>query len=122
MVIAPPSLAIGAAGLDVEIAASDAGSGIRELSAVFSHAGGDREVALQLYPGSWLRGGETGEDRSLTLHLDPKQLGAAEGSGFLRISARDWSWRGALRRQPDSARGAGDDRPRRRRACRSRAA
>ena len=96
VVIAPTSLGVGAAGLDFEIAASDSGSGIRELSAVFSHAGGDREVALQLYPGSWLRGGETGADRSLAVHLDPKQLGAAEGSGFLRISARDWSWRGGF--------------------------
>jgi len=96
VVIAPTSLGVGAAGLDIEIAASDSGSGIRELSAVFSHAGGDREIALQLYPGSWLRGGETGEDRSLAVHLDPKQLGAAEGGGFLRISARDWSWRGGF--------------------------
>ncbi len=96
VVVAPTSLSIGKAGLDVEIAASDAGSGIRELSAVLSHAGGDQEVALQLYPGSWLRGGEAGTDRSLSLHLDPKQLGAVEGSGFLRITARDWSWRGAF--------------------------
>ncbi len=94
--IAPPSLSVGAKGIDVEIAASDSGSGIRELSAVFSHAGGDREVALQSYPGSLLRGGDAGADRSLTLHLDPKQLGSAEGDGFLRISARDWSWRGGF--------------------------
>ncbi len=96
VVVAPASLGVGAAGLDVEIAASDSGSGIRELSAVFSHAGGDREVALELFPGTWLRGGDAAADRSLTLHLDPKQLGAAEGGGFLRISARDWSWRGGL--------------------------
>jgi hypothetical protein len=94
--IAPPSLSVGAKGIDVEIAASDSGSGIRELAAVFSHAGGDREVALQSYPGSLLRGGDAGADRSLTLHLDPKQLGSAEGDGFLRISARDWSWRGGF--------------------------
>jgi murein DD-endopeptidase MepM/ murein hydrolase activator NlpD len=94
--VAPTSLAIGARGVDVEIAASDSGSGVRELSAVFSHAGGDREIALELYPGSLLRGGDAAADRSLTLHLDPKQLGSAEGDGFLRIKARDWSWRGAF--------------------------
>jgi murein DD-endopeptidase MepM/ murein hydrolase activator NlpD len=96
VVAAPAALVMGAAGRDVEIGASDAGSGVRELSAVFSHAGGDREVALELYPGSLLRGGAAGEDRALTLHLDPKALGAAEGGGFLRITARDWSWRGAF--------------------------
>jgi biotin carboxyl carrier protein len=94
--IAPPALSIGAAGADVEIAASDSGSGIRELSAVYSSAAGDREVALELYPGSWLRGGAAAEDRSLSLRLDPKQLGSAEGSGFLRVTARDWSWRGGF--------------------------
>ena len=36
--IAPPSLSVGARGVDVEIAASDSGSGVRELSAVFSSA------------------------------------------------------------------------------------
>jgi len=94
--VAPESLAVGAAGVAVEIAASDAGSGVRELSAVFSHAGGDREVALELYPGDLLRGGDASADRSLTLQLDPKALGAVEGSGFLRVSARDWSWRGGF--------------------------
>ena len=94
--IAPPSLVANASGRDVEIAASDAGSGVRELSAVFSHAGGDREIALELYPGSWLRGGDPGADRTLTVHIDPKALGATEGNAFLRVTARDWSWRGGF--------------------------
>jgi murein DD-endopeptidase MepM/ murein hydrolase activator NlpD len=96
VVVAPPALVISAAGRDVEIAASDAGSGVRELAVVFSHAGGDQEIALELYPGNWLRGGDAGADRSLTAHLDPKALSAAEGSGFLRVIARDWSWRGGF--------------------------
>lgn len=96
VLIAPPSLVANASGRDVEIAASDAGSGVREISAVFSHADGDREIALQLYPGSWLRGGDTGADRTLTVRIDPKAIGAAEGGGFLRITARDWSWRGGF--------------------------
>jgi murein DD-endopeptidase MepM/ murein hydrolase activator NlpD len=94
VVVAPPSLALSAAGRDVEIAATDAGSGVRQISAVFSHAGGDQEIALEQYPGNWLLGGDAGADRSLTAHLDPKALAAAEGGGFLRISVRDWSWRG----------------------------
>jgi murein DD-endopeptidase MepM/ murein hydrolase activator NlpD len=94
VVVAPASLMVNAAGRDVEIAATDAGSGVRQISAVFSHAGGDQEIALEQYPGDLLRGGDAGADRSLTAHLDPKALGAAEGGGFLRISARDWSWRG----------------------------
>jgi murein DD-endopeptidase MepM/ murein hydrolase activator NlpD len=98
VVAAPPSLVVSAAGREVEIAASDAGSGVRELAVVFSHAAGDQEIALEQYPGSWLRGGDAGADRSLTARLDPKALGAAEGSGFLRVSARDWSWRGNLTR------------------------
>jgi murein DD-endopeptidase MepM/ murein hydrolase activator NlpD len=95
-VVAPPSLVVGANGAEVEIAASDSGSGVRELGAVFSHAAGDQEVALELYPGSWLRGGDPGADRALTLRLDPKALGAAEGGAFLRVTARDWSWRGGF--------------------------
>jgi murein DD-endopeptidase MepM/ murein hydrolase activator NlpD len=94
VVVAPPSLTVNAAGREVEIAASDAGSGVRQISAVFSHAGGDQEIALEHYPGDLLRGGDAGADRSLTVRLDPKALGAAEGDGFLRITARDWSWRG----------------------------
>lgn len=96
VVVAPPTLVVSASGRDVEIAASDAGSGVRELAVVFSHAAGDQEIALELYPGSWLRGGDAGADRTLTARLDPKALGAVEGSGFLRITARDWSWRGAF--------------------------
>ena len=111
VLIAPPSLVVNASGRDVEIAASDAGSGVRELSAVFSHAGGDHEIALELYPGSWLRGGDAGADRSLTLRIDPKALGSAEGSGFLRVTRARLVVARRLRRQPDQARGAGDDRP-----------
>jgi murein DD-endopeptidase MepM/ murein hydrolase activator NlpD len=94
VVVAPASLTVNAAGRDVEIAASDAGSGVRQLSAVFSHAAGDQEIALEQFPGNLLQGGDAGADRSLTVHLDPKTLGAAEGGGFLRIAASDWSWRG----------------------------
>jgi murein DD-endopeptidase MepM/ murein hydrolase activator NlpD len=94
--VAPPSLVVNAAGRDVEIAASDSGSGVRELTAVFSDAGGDHEVGLEHYPGSLLTGGDAGADRTLTVRIDPKTLGSAEGSGFLRISARDWSWRGGF--------------------------
>jgi murein DD-endopeptidase MepM/ murein hydrolase activator NlpD len=96
VVVAPPSLVMSAAGREVEIAASDSGSGVRELSVVFSHAGGDQEIALEQYPGSWLRGGDAAADRTLTVRMDPKALSAAEGGGFLRVSARDWSWRGGF--------------------------
>jgi murein DD-endopeptidase MepM/ murein hydrolase activator NlpD len=94
--VAPPSLVLGAAGRDVEISASDADSGVRELAAVFVHAGGEQELARESFPGSFLRGGDPAAARALSLRLDAKTLGAAEGNAFLRLSARDWSWRGTF--------------------------
>jgi murein DD-endopeptidase MepM/ murein hydrolase activator NlpD len=94
--VAPPSLVVGSTGRDVEITASDPGSGVRELRAVFVHANGEQELAIERFPGSLLTGGDTGAARTLSVKVDPKALGIPEGDAFLRVSARDWSWRGAF--------------------------
>ena len=78
---------------------------------MFSHAGGDREIALELYPGSWLRGGEC--RRGPQPDAAPRSEGARRGRGR-RLPAHQRARlvvARRLRRQPDTARGAGDDRP-----------
>jgi murein DD-endopeptidase MepM/ murein hydrolase activator NlpD len=91
---APPSLTVGSTGRDVEVTATDPGSGVRELRALFVHAGGEQELAIERFPGSLLSGGDSAAARTLSLKVDPKALGVPEGDAFLRVSARDWSWRG----------------------------
>ncbi len=93
----PEHLLVGRDGARVEIAAVDGGSGLRSLRAILRHAGGEVVLAEQEYAGGALLGGaaSTG-DEPLVVTLDPKALDLRSGEAFLRVEARDWSWRGGF--------------------------
>jgi murein DD-endopeptidase MepM/ murein hydrolase activator NlpD len=94
---APEALVVGTAprGLTIEVA--DQGSGLREVVAVLSHAGGDQTLASRAFSGGALSGSETGEGAAaIELAVDASGLPRDADQAFLRITARDWSWRGWL--------------------------
>jgi murein DD-endopeptidase MepM/ murein hydrolase activator NlpD len=71
---------------------------MRELDVMLVHARGENALFGRSFPGELLRGGtQKGVPFELELPLDPKELDLAEGSAFLRVTARDWSWRDGLR-------------------------
>ncbi|MDH3518902.1 MAG: M23 family metallopeptidase [Myxococcales bacterium] len=92
---APEAILAGAAGTSVDLAISDAGSGLRALRVDFVHAGGETALVTEDFPGNLLSGG-TRSEHGVTLQLDPGLLGSFEGEAILRVTARDWSWRGGF--------------------------
>lgn len=92
---APTELVVGAQGATVKIHAADLGSGLRSLRAVLVHPGGETVLLDETYPGNLLSGGVHYEQES-EVDLDPGRLADVHGAAFLRISARDWSWRDGL--------------------------
>jgi murein DD-endopeptidase MepM/ murein hydrolase activator NlpD len=93
---APQSLLLGAGGAQLAIEADDALSGVRAVDVVLALPGGESPVLHQEFPGSLWGGGERGAPRSVTVALDPKQVGKDGAEGVVRITARDWSLRGLL--------------------------
>jgi murein DD-endopeptidase MepM/ murein hydrolase activator NlpD len=99
----PPTLAgpeeifLGRAGSSLTLRAGDRGSGLRALRVVLAHAKGEAVLLERGFDGGWLRGG-AGEPAEVEVEvdLDAKALGLEPGDAFLRATARDWSWRGAL--------------------------
>jgi murein DD-endopeptidase MepM/ murein hydrolase activator NlpD len=93
----PEEVFLGREGATLALEAADAGSGLREVRVVLAHAKGESPLAERGFPGTWLRGGDgSGTAAAIEVAVDAQALGLAEGSAFLRASARDWSWRGRL--------------------------
>jgi murein DD-endopeptidase MepM/ murein hydrolase activator NlpD len=92
----PEQLVVGKDGVDLEILASDPGSGMRQLRADLVHAKGQEPLAQREIPGDLLLGGQRGNEVRVPVQIDAEALGLAEGDAVLRVTARDWSWRGAL--------------------------
>jgi hypothetical protein len=98
----PASVELGRPGSTITVEIHDEQSGLRELRAVLVHAKGESTLAERSFPGNLLRGGAAGDEPvELELTLDPKALGLKEGDALLRVSARDWSWRGGLEGNED---------------------
>jgi murein DD-endopeptidase MepM/ murein hydrolase activator NlpD len=95
VVAAPEALVVGTAGAEVALSISDEGSGLRGLEIVVVHAGGEIPLLSESYPGNLLSGGVRSQ-QDADVSLDPAGLGEVEGDAFLRVTARDWSWRGGL--------------------------
>jgi murein DD-endopeptidase MepM/ murein hydrolase activator NlpD len=90
---APAELALGTAGANVELDLADPDSGLRSLEARLVHARGEAELLRRDFPGSWLAGGPSRQER-VTLEIGPAAQEAPDGSAVLRLAVRDWSWRG----------------------------
>jgi murein DD-endopeptidase MepM/ murein hydrolase activator NlpD len=90
-------IALGEAARTVPVTVSDDGAGVRSLSAVLVHAGGEAALADRLFGGSLLPFvGAPSERQSAELQIDPKALGLAQGDATLRITVRDLAWRNWL--------------------------
>ena len=94
---APEALVVNASGRDLEIVVDDEGSGLQSIRVVLAHARGEATLAEEDVPGSLWSGSAASGPRRIPLRIDPKELGLADGDAFLRITARDWSWRDGFR-------------------------
>ncbi|RIK91918.1 MAG: hypothetical protein DCC71_24760 [Proteobacteria bacterium] len=93
-VVVPTPVALGNTAKAVPVQLSDAGAGVRSLSAVLVHAGGEAPLAAREFGGSLLPFvGDTAETAQAELSIDAKALGLAQGDAKLRITARDLAWR-----------------------------
>jgi murein DD-endopeptidase MepM/ murein hydrolase activator NlpD len=88
-------LVVGTSGAEVAISISDDGSGLRALEVILAHAGGEIPLLSETYPGNLLSGGVRSE-QDASVSLDPAGLREVSGEAFLRVIARDWSWRGGF--------------------------
>jgi len=94
----PDTIRVGAEGREVEVGLTDEGTGLRGIRAVVKHAAGESVLVEEQLAGDLLRGGgPAGTAHTLRLQIDPKALELPEGSAFLHIAARDWSWRNSFR-------------------------
>ena len=96
----PPALsvagpiALGESARTVPVEVTDDGAGVRSLSAVLVHAGGEVTLVDRLFDGSLIPFvGAPADRESAELSIDPKALGLAQGDAKLRVTARDLSWR-----------------------------
>jgi len=94
-VSAPDSVLLGAEPRTLALELSDEGSGLRLARVVLVHAEGETELASRAFRGGLLAGAGPASER-LEVTLDAGTLGLPEGDAVLRVTARDWSWRGAL--------------------------
>ena len=91
----PEAIVLGRAAQNVSIDASDADSGVRQLSVLLRHAGGEQTLFSEDYPGNLVAGGLLRPDLpTAQVTVDAKQLALKEGEGFLVVEATDWSWSG----------------------------
>lgn len=94
VVTAPSPIALGNTARTVPVQIADDGAGVRSLSAVLVHAGGEAPLASRQFGGSLIPFlGASSESAQAELSIDAKALGLAQGDAKLRISARDLSWR-----------------------------
>jgi murein DD-endopeptidase MepM/ murein hydrolase activator NlpD len=92
-IAAPEKLVVGKEGAAALLTVSDGRAGVRSISAVLVHAGGEVPLGEASFPGRWSPFAES-PARSLEVRVDPKALGLKDGDATLRVTARDHSWRG----------------------------
>jgi murein DD-endopeptidase MepM/ murein hydrolase activator NlpD len=92
---APAKVVIGKEGRPVRIDVSDAGAGVRSVSAVLVHEGGEAPLGEARFPGRWNPLADA-PAQSVETRIDAKALGLADGEATLRVVARDHSWRSWL--------------------------
>jgi murein DD-endopeptidase MepM/ murein hydrolase activator NlpD len=89
---APEAVLVGKPGTTLALGVSDQGAGLRELRVTLVRADAESSLLEETYPGNLISGGVRAA-HEVELPLDAGRLGGA-GEGTLRVSVRDWSWRG----------------------------
>ncbi len=89
----PESLLVGQNGLETRVDLSDPGSGLRSLRIATGPPDAETVLVEESYPGNLLSGG-TRNAHGVVVALSGPLLETLPAEGTLRISARDWSWRG----------------------------
>jgi murein DD-endopeptidase MepM/ murein hydrolase activator NlpD len=93
----PDEIVVGSAGREVELALADRGAGLRQATAVLVHAQGEQVLRTEDWPGSLLTGAARGEEPAvLAVRIETAGLPRVVKDARLRVSVRDWSWRGGL--------------------------
>lgn len=93
----PSEVVVGNAGGEVALALSDRGAGLRQATVTLVHAQGEQVLLSEDWPGSLLTGAVRGEaPADLRVAIDADALPRALRDARLRVSVRDWSWRGGL--------------------------
>lgn len=96
-ITAPESILLGRSGGSVSLEMVDPDSGLRSVTVVLTHPEGEKTLVARDFPGSALRGGEAGaRPLRLTVELADGALPDRADSAFLRVTVRDWSWRGGF--------------------------
>jgi murein DD-endopeptidase MepM/ murein hydrolase activator NlpD len=94
----PRTLLLGGQAREVSLDFTDGGTGLRSIRVVLEHAAGEEALFAEDFPGSPFAGAARGTaPSSVTLTIDPQKLPKAIQEGFLRVTARDWSWRDTFR-------------------------
>jgi murein DD-endopeptidase MepM/ murein hydrolase activator NlpD len=95
---APAEVLLGNAPRTLELTLVDAGTGLRDVRVSLVHAQGETELVHEDFPGSLLTGAAAAAaPATLEVTLDPGAVPRELDSAVLRVSARDWAWRGGLR-------------------------
>jgi murein DD-endopeptidase MepM/ murein hydrolase activator NlpD len=77
----------------LDFVVTDAGTGLRRVTVTVRQAGADKELyAEDLTPAGLLGGGV--KSRPVTVTLDPKAIGLAQGEAAVIVAARDNAWWG----------------------------
>ena len=96
-ITAPAALIVGREPRSLALEIDDDGSGLRSIRGVLVTDKGEAPVLALDFPGSPVTGGVTRPSRErVELSVDAKGLGLKDGDAKLRVTARDWSWRGFL--------------------------
>lgn len=91
----PSEIVLGRAPGEFEFALEDPDAGLRTVQVLLPSVTGPKTLLTREFPGSVLTGGEV-RSEIITLRLDAKELGLADGPTTLTLIAQDWSLRGAL--------------------------
>ena len=78
---------------ELSLTVADPKSGLRHIRVGLLHQGKETLLYEKQFSGSFLSGGRTMSE-TMTVAVEPKKLGIADGKGKLRLDVRDYAWRG----------------------------
>ncbi len=89
----PEAVALGTAGVELELEALDVGTGLRSIQVRIVSGGGGQTIFDETFVGNVFSGAVESGTRRIAIPLDPRALSLADGPATLIATARDWSWR-----------------------------